>query len=144
MKPRYLIIVVGISIIFSVFVFSQLKHTQQVVQQEDKKDSIVLDTPIAQSVVVSPLHLSGKARGMWYFEASFPITILDSNGKEIGSGHATAQSDWMTTDFVPFTADVEFSNPASKLGTLVLKKDNPSGDPSRDDSLVVPVFFTGK
>lgn len=46
----------------------------------------------------------------------------------------------MTTDFVPFQATLTFET-ASQNGTLVLEKDNPSGEPQNDASLSVPVRF---
>ena len=54
---------------------------------------------------------------------------------------AQAQSDWMTEEFVPFKAMLEFSAPTTATGTLVLEKDNPSGLPENADSLIVPVKF---
>jgi hypothetical protein len=47
----------------------------------------------------------------------------------------------MTEKFVSYKATLEFSAPATDTGTLVLEKDNPSGLPEHDDSLVVPVKF---
>jgi hypothetical protein len=55
---------------------------------------------------------------------------------------AQAQGDWMTEDFVPFTATLTFpAQPAGSLGKIVLKRDNPSGEPQNDASIVVPVQF---
>jgi hypothetical protein len=46
----------------------------------------------------------------------------------------------MTENFVPFTATLTFSaQPAGSLGKLILKKDNPSGEPQNSYSIVVPV-----
>lgn len=91
--------------------------------------------------IASPLTLTGEARGYWYFEASFPVELYDSNNLLLASGIATAQGDWMTENFVPFTTTLTFSQPVTATGSLILKKDNPSGDPANDDSLVVPVVF---
>ncbi len=105
-------------------------------------DLIVVDMPKNGATVSSPLTITGKARGTWYFEASFPIEIKNASGAIVGVGHAEAQSDWMTSDFVPFVATLTFSpQPAGSKGTLVLKKDNPSGDAIRDDSIEIPIVF---
>lgn len=113
-----------------------------------KADLIVLDTPAPESVITSPLSLAGMARGYWYFEASFPITLTNWDGLIIAEGYATASGDWMTEDFVPFTASLEFTSPYSvgdpdfmKNGTLILQKDNPSDLPENDDALEIPVRF---
>ncbi len=107
-----------------------------------KEDLIVVENPRAQERVSSPLAIKGKARGTWYFEASFPIRLIDENGKELAVAVATAKTDWMTTDFVDFEAVLSFSTPATQTGHLIFKKDNPSGLPEHDDELSVPVAFS--
>ncbi len=101
-----------------------------------------LVTPIFGAEVSSPLMLSGSAAG-WYFEASFPIRIEDDNGNILAVGHADALEDWMTNKFVPFTAELKFKTPTTPTGMLILKKDNPSGDPMRDEEVDVPIRFAG-
>ena len=98
-------------------------------------------TPIANQAVKSPLLVEGEARGTWYFEASFPVGILDGNGTELGVVPAQAQGDWMTQNFVPFKAELKFAVPATETGTLVLEKDNPSGLPEHDDQIRIPIRF---
>src|SRR3989344_3102384 len=78
---------------------------------KEKENLIVLESPLPNSVITSPLQVSGKARGTWYFEASFPIILVDWDGLIIAEGYATALSDWMTEDFVPFQATLEFEKP---------------------------------
>lgn len=92
-------------------------------------------------IVHSPLTVQGEARGNWYFEASFPVKLYDADGKELAAIPAQAQGDWMTTEFVPFEVTLEFTQPSTDTGALVLKKDNPSGLPEHDDQLVIPVRF---
>lgn len=106
-----------------------------------KDDLITLMFPMVGQVIQSPLNMAGKARGMWYFEASFPIELFDGNGELIGSAVAQATSNWMTTDYVPFTANLFFETPETDTGILVLRKDNPSGDPANDNALSIHVRF---
>ncbi len=91
--------------------------------------------------IASPLTVTGEARGPWYFEADFPVRLLDGFGNEIALAIATAQGDWMTTDFVPFSATLTFSPPATATGTLILEKDNPSGLPENAAAVHIPVSF---
>jgi hypothetical protein len=119
-------------------------HFTENIPEVVAKDDIVLESPLAGATISNPVKLSGKARGTWYFEASFPIDVVDWDGRIIGQGVAQANGDWMTEDFVPFTASIKFENATStysKKATLVLKKDNPSGDRERDASLEVPVVL---
>ncbi|MFZ3011843.1 MAG: Gmad2 immunoglobulin-like domain-containing protein [Minisyncoccia bacterium] len=112
---------------------------------ESKKDLIRLETPIPNGTITSPLLIKGKARGNWFFEASFPIFLTNWDGLIIAEGYATAEGEWMTTEFVPFTATISFINPPHPTdrnnGSLILKKDNPSGLPEHDDALEIPIFF---
>lgn len=105
------------------------------------KNLITVYSPLENYAVSSPLKITGAARGNWYFEASFPVRIFDANGKELGVIPAQAKSDWMTTEFVPFEAVLDFQNPTTEKGTLVLQKDNPSGLPEHDDSISIPIRF---
>jgi len=93
------------------------------------------------SVIKSPLEISGRARGNWYFEASFPIQLIGQNDQKLATTAAAAQGDWMTNDLVPFTATLNFEAPAGDEGKLVFKKDNPSGLPQNDASFIVPIRF---
>lgn len=105
-------------------------------------DLILVGNPVAGQTVTSPLPVYGSARGNWYFEASFPIQLLDSAGKEITTTTGKAQSDWMTSDFVVFKADLTFPpQPSGSHGTVVLKNDNPSGDPAKEKSVKIDVVF---
>jgi hypothetical protein len=106
------------------------------------QDLIVIDTPLPNQSITSPLTITGKARGMWFFEASFPIVLVDWDGKIIAQGHADAIEDWMTEDFVHFKTTLVYKTPFyGDHGTLILQKDNPSGLPQNDDAVEIPVQF---
>lgn len=105
-------------------------------------DLISVTVPIKNQSITSPLAIAGSARGTWYFEASAPVELRDAGGTVIAQSHIEAQSDWMTTDFVPFAATLTFpAQPAGSTGTLVLKNDNPSGDPAKQQELDIAVTF---
>ncbi len=106
-----------------------------------KDDLIIVTSPLPNIKITSPLTITGKARGGWYFEASFPVKIYDANGKELGQVAAQAQGDWMTTEYVPFVATLTFDKPTTATGKLVLQKDNPSGLPENENQLEIPVTF---
>lgn len=107
----------------------------------DDQKLIRIFAPAPNSLVTSPVTVSGEARGTWFFEASFPIEILDSQGNVLGTGIAQAQGNWMTEDFVPFSATIQFKATTVPQGLIVFRKDNPSGLPENDASVSVPVRF---
>jgi len=95
-----------------------------------------------RQTVASPLVISGEIPGNWSFEASFPVALLDPTGKIIGQTTAALDGEWMTSNYVPFTATLTFETPsAGGSGILTLRKDNPSGLPENDDAIEVPVTF---
>lgn len=115
---------------------------------EAKADLVTVSQPRAQSSVSDPLIIKGEARGYWFFEGSFPVMLTDWDGRIIAEHFATAETDWMTKDFVPFTAALDFESPYRagdpdfmRRGSLILKRDNPSGLPENDDALEIPILF---
>ncbi|MCC6563442.1 hypothetical protein IT087_00950 [Candidatus Uhrbacteria bacterium] len=91
--------------------------------------------------VTSPLIIAGEAR-LWYFEGTFPVKLVDQKGMALVESYASADGDWMTEEWVPFTAELVFAPPApGTTGKLILAKDNPSGLPENDDRVEIPVKF---
>ena len=82
--------------------------------KQSNNDLIHVTFPRSNDLVSSPLTVQGEARGNWYFEASFPVKLLDANGNVIAQTPAQAQGEWMTTDFVPFLAILEFAKPLTE------------------------------
>ncbi len=107
----------------------------------EKMDLIRIDSPRPNESIKSPLKITGQARGNWFFEADFPIRLLDEDGSDLGQAIGEAKGQWMAEDFVPFSAELEFTAPKGKTGLLILKKDNPSGLPENNDALRVPIIF---
>ena len=101
---------------------------------------VLILQPQPNTLVVSPLTVKGQARGGWFFEASLPVKLVDANYQVIVAHYGTAESDWMTTEFVPFSSILEFSTTATS-GFLIISKDNPSGLPEYDAAISWPVNF---
>ncbi len=102
-------------------------------------DNIVVELPFPGAVTGKSFSVVGKARGMWYFEASFPVKVLDRDGKVLAQVPAQAQGEWMTSEFVPFKVDIQVPDSYIGPATLVLQKDNPSGLPQNDASISFPI-----
>jgi hypothetical protein len=118
------------------------KHSQTWPLTERGSDNLRLFSPQPGDEITNPLLVIGEARGNWYFEASFPVILTDWDGLIIAEGIAQAQGDWMTTDFVPFSATLNFTKPGyGTTGSLILKKDNPSDLPEFDDAVEITIKF---
>ena len=115
--------------------------TEDIGNALDKQELIRLESPLPNQLVESPLKIKGEARGRWFFEASFPVKIVDSGGKILGTAISSTTSEWTTDNFVPFTADLTFENSTTEKGKLILEKDNPSGLAENADSLEIPIKF---
>lgn len=101
--------------------------------------SVTVSAPLPNTQIKSPLMVSGLAPGTWFFEGSFPVTLRDRSGNTIATGIATSTENWMTEQTIPFAATLVWTNATGTEGVLVLKKDNPSGDPAHDENLEIPV-----
>lgn len=106
-----------------------------------KEDLIVVASPHAYEEISSPVIVRGKARGTWFFEASFPVKIIDQSGNILGVVPVMTSEEWMTTDFVSFQAEVPFISSGAVDGFVIFEKDNPSGLSEHADELRVPVVF---
>lgn len=115
-------------------------------QQQDDDDSSYEEGDVtvdleANSTIQSPLIVTGQAPGPWYFEGIFSVELLDANNTVIAQGPAEAQSNWMTSSPVPFQIILNFGQPSTSSGMLVLHKANPSGLPANDATIQIPVNF---
>ena len=96
--------------------------------------------PKPNASVPKKFTVTGKAPGNWFFEASAPIQIRDSENSKIFQGTIKTEEDWMTTKLVPFSGEITVSGYTGPA-TLVLLRDNPSGLPENDDSIEVPIVI---
>lgn len=104
-------------------------------------EKVIVDNVSPDSIVTSGMEITGRAR-LYYFEASFPVTLLDANGKVVLQTYAQAQGEWMTEQFVPFKVEnFVFTMPSTVTGKLILAKDNPSGLPEHDEQVEIPIRF---
>lgn len=143
-NKKIILIVIAVALLATAgffFFYNKPQQPQDVGNVLEKADLIVVTSPKSNNAITSPLIITGMARGYWFFEASFPIKLLDGKGNIIASGIAQSESDWMTENFVPFRAELKFENPGSGRGMLILEKDNPSDLPQNADELRMPIVF---
>lgn len=163
---KIIILVVLIAVAVGAWKFYEKKTPAPVVVEvpadiqahiDSKSDLIRVELPAPMSVITSPLTIRGEARGYWFFEGDFPITLTNWDGLIIAEWYASfvhdpedPESTWMTMEFVPFEGTLTFENPSfpdvesdhfSKRGYLIFHRNNPSDLPENDDALEIPVFF---
>ena len=107
-------------------------------------DAVRVTEPQEGAMVTTPVVVEGSAIGPWYSGGMFTVEVQDASGDVVGEAPAQAQEDWMTTDFVPFRAEIELDATVSgddSGGAVVLRKANPSGLPENAESVRIPVQF---
>lgn len=153
MKTTYSIVIVGLIIIVGFFAFSgnqksivveipvQTPPVEEATTTKDISYLIQVATPTPAMFVTSPMEISGKARGFWFFEASFPAKIVDANGTELAAFSIETTDDWMTEEFVNFNTTIPFTTSTTATGSLILQKSNPSGESQNEEILLIPITF---
>lgn len=114
------------------------KPQPQFTYKNASAEVIKVEVPYPGAVTGKDFTIVGQARA-WYFEGSFPVQVLDKDGKTIARGIATAEGEWMTSNWVSFKAPIKV--PQSYMGpaTIVLEKDNPSDKRELDASVSFPI-----
>ena len=147
-----LLFIAGITIVLAIFSYFSSRQTPQDNQNNQtgnetqntkppSPEDLRLTTPKPSEVVSSPLEIAGEVCCGWFFEAEFPISIEDQNGNILGQTSARATSDWMTSDYIPFQATLEFNQGNATAGYLILSKSNLSDLREYDYSVKIPVRF---
>jgi hypothetical protein len=125
------------------FVAYEYKQIKAPVEQNPPANAeIVVSSPSRNAEVSSPIHITGKALGSWFFEASFPVKVLDEDGTVLGQAPIKALTDWMQSGFVDFDGSVVYSKPKGQKGALLFENDNPSGLPANHKEYRLPIIFS--
>ena len=104
-------------------------------------DRVEVTSPAPNADVTSPLTVTGRARGPWFFEGSLPVRLEDADDRVIAEGVAQARGEWMTEDWVAFEATLTFSGTDGGRGSLVLDRANPSGLAENAETWSQPVLL---
>lgn len=140
MKIKRIILHSVIYIAIGVVAYTIFSTTGNDVVINDNK--IIVESPVEGDVIESPLIIKGEATGTWFFEGDAPVVLTDWDGNIIAESYITADGEWMTEEFVPFTGTLEFEKPEfGDSGILILQKDNPTGLPEHDDAFELQVLF---
>jgi len=146
MKKKFILVIVLLFIIvFSsifFFIFSEDKYQNNIVIKEEIK-GIKIFTPIPNETISSPLKINGIVNGDGWigFEVQVGIVrLFDNNYNELAIGILTAVGDWMKAK-IDFETELEFEIPDISDGYLVFYNENPSGEPERNKTFILPIKF---
>ena len=89
MSKKIIVILIPIIILASIVVYFKFYFKPYEISPSGL---IRITTPRANENVQSPLVVKGEAKGYWFFEASFPVKVLDENDKVLGFGIARSQN----------------------------------------------------
>lgn len=97
---------------------------------------------IAPNQSVSGLvALSGSVKNAYFFEANIVLKVVDTNNNNLLTTFGTATTEWMTTEPVSFTANIDFTGLPTGPAYLVIENDNPSGDPGLTKQIIIPIVI---
>lgn len=135
----------AVSVAVSSPALTQRTHTEppvstpQAIYQNTSSDLIVVTSPLPGATIPATFTVTGQARGSWYFEASFPLEVVSATGEQLVRMPVQAEGEWMTTNFVPFSAQVTLPTTYKGAAILILHNDNPSGLPENEKSISIPI-----
>lgn len=110
-------------------------------------DKIIITTPAKDAIITNPVTISGRARGTWFFEGSFPVEIYDEKNKLLASGKARSIPEsenvkWATNGYFDFKGEIRFDRPSINSGYILFRKDDAAGSPGGEKKLYkLPVGF---
>jgi len=141
----FLLLSFTVAVVCAFFVWSfsnsiEYASTGMVGISTNSNRSLVVNIPKPNSVIVSPMHVQGSAKSMWFFEGSFPVRIEDDEGNILGQGSVSPSLDSMKKKMVPYVADVVFERGDKVKGFVVLTKDD-LGGLLKVESRKIPVLF---
>ncbi|MFB6181468.1 MAG: sorbosone dehydrogenase family protein [Candidatus Magasanikbacteria bacterium] len=118
-------------VVYKVTRINQSENGNDKVGQEDddsNETKFSLSNLEPNSLVPKIFTIKGEAPGTWFFEGSFSVEAYNTKtGDKIATSVVEAQSDWMTTSTVPFSATVDLREFDGSEVRLKFKKSNPSG-----------------
>lgn len=104
-------------------------------------EMIQVSFPAPKEKIGGDIFVTGIAKGGWYFEGEFPVTLTDETGKELASVAAMAKGEWMKDEWVPFSAHLKYRVSDAKPAKLVLAKNNPSDIDEQNAQIEIPVVI---
>ncbi|MBD3270134.1 hypothetical protein GF376_01260 [Candidatus Peregrinibacteria bacterium] len=142
-KKKILIIVTVSILLIIVGVLAIQRNANAPAPEFYGNDNIKITYPLPGETVSSPLRITGSAESIWFFEASFPVTLKNSQNQIITQSVAQAKENWMQEGMIEFEATLDFdtSEIENSEVILLLENANPSGLPENAKSIEYKIFI---
>ncbi|MBX4200824.1 GerMN domain-containing protein [Candidatus Parcubacteria bacterium] len=140
-KTHIIALVLAAVVILILAVFYFLPKSEVKAPEENNAPGITVDSPQPDQAITSPVIITGSVNGQGWtgFEGQVgTVKLIDSTGKELGSGILTATGDWMKLP-TAFQTTIYFDYPGDGTGHLVFHNENASGEAERDKTFTLPV-----
>lgn len=119
-------------------------NEEKVLEKDDvlgRKDDLVYFSIKPYDKVGGIVVYDGLVKNGYFFEANILINILDADKNIVLRSHASAKSEWMTSEPVLFEGVLDLSKMNSGLHYLEIHNDNASGLPEHDKSILIPIII---
>ncbi len=116
----------------------EVSNTDQQVLSE-KGSILILDNIKDGDTVDEGFQIKGRVSGEWFFEGTFPVRVLNTQGEIIESLIAASEGGWMTSNLVDFTFTLDLDLDKESIVKIVFEKSNASNLVENDDSASITV-----
>jgi hypothetical protein len=82
-------------------------------------DFILLETPLRDTTVASPLTVRGEVLGEWYTDESISVRLETSDGEALTEVPVTL-GEWFSQEKKPFEVSLVFDTPTATSGNLIV------------------------
>ncbi|MFH0755282.1 MAG: Gmad2 immunoglobulin-like domain-containing protein [bacterium] len=155
MKKIIISIIIILALIFMALIFDWGRKSEKLSELNNIIDEninenylsntimpIIVDNIKDNQIVSNPIKIEGRAKEFWFFENSFPIELVDTNGNILATTTGQAQSNQSLVDFINFTAVLEYiKSTSTSRALIVLNNYNTSGNPEFNKSIFIPVIL---
>jgi hypothetical protein len=106
------------------------------------KDDLVLFSIKPGQEVSGKMIVTGEVKGGYFFEGNILVNILDINKNVLKKSYGTATTDWMTTEPVSFTFNIDFTGLILGPAYIEVQNDDPSdGEGGTVKQILIPIII---
>lgn len=108
---------------------------------EGNKDDLVSFSVSPGDKISGVLNFNGIVRNAYFFEANILVNIIDTNKKLLKAGYGMATTEWMTSEPVSFSGNIDLSGLTPGPGYIQIANDNPSDIRANDKFIYIPIII---